>query len=154
LDSLLTGLLTILFLGQIVIIIVLSIYLKRVRRVLRAWRSLVENRQSTVLKPRKRYVVFSIVCEGKPSKESIEEHIERLFIHYYGRTAHAKASPQLIFFDEASSRGVFRVSHLYVKHLISLFTAPLEKDECKCLIIPLKTTGTLKKAVKILEGKH
>lgn len=148
------GLLTILVIVQAALIIIVSMYLGRVRRILKIWRSLVEKSQAKVLKPRKRYVVFSLACVGKPSRSSLEEHIRHLFISYYGRLAHAKASPQLIFFDEATSRGVFRVSHSYVKHLISLFTTPFDTEECKCLILPIRTTGTLKKAIKIVEGRR
>lgn len=146
--------LVILLIAQAVLLATTVYYLGRVRRVLRIWKTLVEKERGKPSKPRKRYVVFALACSGNPSREMVEKHVENTFTTYYGKALLAKASPQLIFMDEKARRGVYRVSHLYVKHLISLFTIPLETGECKCLIIPLKTTGTLKKALKIMEKKR
>ena len=146
-------LLATLLIAQAALLAATVYYLGRVRKVLRVWKTLVEKERGKPVKPRKRYVVFALACNGNTSRGMVEKHVENAFTAYYGRAVLAKASPQLVFMDEKARRGVYRVSHLYVKHLISLFTAPLEAGECKCLIIPLKTTGTLKKALKIMEKK-
>jgi len=150
----LVAILMVLVAAQATVLAATVYFLRKVRRVLRVWKTLVEKERGKPSKPRKRYVVFTLACSGNPSREVIEKHVENAFTTYYGKAVLAKASPQLIFMDEAVRKGVYRVSHLYVKHLISLFTIPLETGECKCLIIPLKTTGTLKKALKIIERER
>ncbi|MEM4809023.1 MAG: Rpp14/Pop5 family protein, partial [Desulfurococcaceae archaeon] len=61
-----------------------------------------------------------------------------------------KASPYLVFFDETSQRGIYRIVHLYLNFLIATLGLVKIIDGKKCVLIPLKTTGTLKKAHEIL----
>ncbi|MEM1627904.1 MAG: Rpp14/Pop5 family protein [Desulfurococcaceae archaeon] len=99
---------------------------------------------------RKRYLVFTAICEDKISKNSLEKSVESKMIEYYGKSMVNKASPYLVFFDETSQRGIYRIVHLYLNFLIATLGLVKIIDGKKCVLIPLKTTGTLKKAHEIL----
>ncbi len=100
---------------------------------------------------RKRYIVFSVVSEGKPlTRKAIEEGIRRAFKELYGETILVRADPQIVYYEPSVKRGVIRVAHLYKDQMIALLGSIKNIDDTKVLIIPVKTTGTIKKARKIL----
>lgn len=113
-------------------------------------RKLLASKTTTIKKPRKRYIVFSLVSEDKLSLESIDKAIRDTLIKYYGESIYGKASPRVILFDENTGRGILRVSHLFVDHAIATLGLVKEIEGKRCLIIPIRTTGTLRKAREYL----
>ncbi len=101
-------------------------------------------------KLRKRYIVFAILTEQKIDKKSLEEAIRTHWVRFFGEKSLIKADPQLIYYDPSVKRGVIRVSHLYKDELIALMSTIKKIGEADCLLVPLKTTGTIKKARKLL----
>ena len=101
-------------------------------------------------KLRKRYVVFAILTEQKIEKKSLEEAIRANWVRFFGEKSLIKADPQLIYYDPSVKRGVIRVAHLYKDELIALMSTIKKIGEADCLLVPLKTTGTIKKARKLL----
>jgi len=99
---------------------------------------------------RKRYIVFAVLSEKKYSKKEVERSVRDLMRDFFGEELLVKADPQLIYFDPALQRGVIRVAHIYKDHVIAAFALIQEIDGAKCLVIPIKTTGTIKKAKRIL----
>jgi len=83
---------------------------------------------------------------GKNEFKRLGRSPERMMIKYYGVGVYRKASPQIIFFDEAKGVGVIRVLHTCTKHLIATLGLTKRVGNTNCILIPLKTTGTLKKA--------
>ena len=97
-----------------------------------------------VLREKKRYVVFEI--EGRTDYETIKEKIFKEALTFLGQKGTGEAG--IIFLPELwnGRRGVIRVKHKMVNEL--KITLGLIKDYN---IKPVKTTGTLKKAKKIME---
>ena len=113
-------------------------------------KSLFSRKERSIKKIRKRYIVFSIISKHRYKRIEVEEAIRRAFSEMFGEISAAKADPQLIYFDPSIQRGVIRVSHIYKDHVIALLGFIREINGRSCLLIPIKTTGTIRKARKIL----
>ena len=100
---------------------------------------------------RKRYVVFTILSDKNLSKRDVESVITRVFKDFYGSDLLVKADPQLVYYEPRLMRGVIRVNGLYKDQLISVLGFIRDVNGVKCLFIPVKTTGTIRKARRIME---
>jgi len=100
---------------------------------------------------RKRYVVFTILSDKSLSKRDVESVITRVFKDFYGSDILVKADPQLVYYEPRLMRGVIRVNGLYKDQLISVLGFIRDVNGVKCLFIPVKTTGTIRKARRIME---
>ena len=136
---------------SITALIISIIVLRRVFKIYKALKPLIYVEEKSPKKIRKRYVVFTVSSETRFKTMELKEGIEKIFIEYYGKSLYHKTSPQLIFFDEEGQRGVYRTTHLYVDYLIATMGLVKSINGRKCLIIPIRTTGTLKKARKYME---
>ncbi len=101
-------------------------------------------------KLRRRYIVFSIISGEKIDKKELEEtlreHLERL----YGIIGLMRSDPQIVYYDPLLKRGVIRVRHVEKRLVIAALSTIREINGKKVLIIPVKTTGTIKKAKKYM----
>ncbi len=135
-----------------ILIIFIKKEIKRIREKLKVL--LAEEVESAELywgkKIRKRYIVFTILSEQKLSKQDVEHVIREKFKQYFGEQELVKADPQLIYFDPNLQRGIIRTTQLHKDKLLSVFQLIKEVNGIKCLFIPVKTTGTMKKARGIL----
>jgi ribonuclease P/MRP protein subunit POP5 len=115
------------------------------------YKYLFESREKTWIKRiRKRYIVFAILSEKRFDKKVLEKTIRDYWVKYLGSIMLTRADPQIIYYEPSINRGVLRVAHKYKYHAIALLGFIREINGSKCLVIPLKTTGTLKKARQIL----
>jgi ribonuclease P/MRP protein subunit POP5 len=115
------------------------------------YKYLFESREKVRVKRiRKRYIVFAILSEKRFDKKVLEKTIRDYWAKYLGSIMLTKADPQIIYYEPSINRGVLRVAHKYKYHAIALLGFIREINGSKCLVIPLKTTGTLKKARQIL----
>jgi len=106
--------------------------------------------EKTRRKLRKRYVVFAVLSEKKHSKNNVEKAIRSTFREYFGELLLIKCDPQLIYFDLERQRGVIRCTHLCKMQVLATLALIREIEHEKCLIVPIRVTGTIKKARKIL----
>ena len=131
------------------LIIVLSIILLKFRRLVKMCTALLrtrEERSGVVKKLRRRYVVFTAICEERIKFSELQEAVSNRFCELFSESTYYKASPQLVLFDENTQRGVYRVTHLYLDYLIATLGLVKSVKGKKCILVPLRTTGTLKKA--------
>ncbi|MET1160697.1 MAG: Rpp14/Pop5 family protein [Thermoprotei archaeon] len=101
-------------------------------------------------KIRKRYIVFSVISEHKFSKSEVEDALRKTFREYFGELGLVTADPQLIYFDPSLQRGIIRVAHTYKEHVLSILNFVKRIGSYPCIIVPIKTTGTIKRARKIM----
>jgi len=116
----------------------------------RGVKRLLETGLKPIGKARKRYVVFTALCEERVSQRDVENAISETMKKHYGVSIYRKASPQVILYDESTGRGVVRVLHAYTSYLIATLGLTKRAGGKNCLIVPIKTTGTLRKAREIL----
>ena len=136
-------------------ITILIYYMVRIRRELSRIKQLLSRAkfrtdEERIKKIRKRYIVFAVLSEKKFEKRDVEKCLRMTFKQYFGEILLIKADPQLIYFDPSIQRGVIRVAHKYRDQVLASLSMIREINGVKCLIIPLKTTGTIKKARKIM----
>ncbi len=99
---------------------------------------------------RKRYIVFYVMGNGSLDKKIINNAIRSTWKNYLGELSLIKADPQVIVFDQKLARGILRVAHIYKKEAIAILCLIRNINGTEVLLIPLKTTGTLKKARKTM----
>jgi len=140
----------------IVFVVVYSILLlKTYRRTIvleKTIKAIMMKSTSKIAKLRKRYVVFVINADKRFSKKDVEESIRNTMSKLFGSEVLVKADPQLIYFDPTLQRGVVRTTHVYKEYVIATLGLLREINGEKCLVIPMKTTGTIKKARKTLHA--
>ena len=110
----------------------------------------IEEALSKVKKVRRRYIVFSIISEHDFDRKEIEKAIRRKLAILYGIVSLAKADPQLVFYDPKMKRGIIRTSHIMKDYVVAALSITRNIGDKQLLIIPIKTTGTIKKAKKIM----
>jgi ribonuclease P/MRP protein subunit POP5 len=122
--------------------------LLKLKRLVKAYTAIIRAREETlgVKKPRKRYVVFTAICEERVKFEELTDAVSSRFKELFSENTYYKASPQLVLFDESTQRGVYRVTHIYLDHFIAALGLVKRIGGKKCVIVPLRTTGTLKRA--------
>lgn len=123
-------------------------------RAIRAVVLLKGSGKEVIVKPRKRYIAFSLVCDKPVDKGVLEDAFTRLYTEYFGKSTLQKASPQLILFLEDKQAGVLRTSHLYRDHTVAVLGALKHVGDSKCVVIPLKTCGSLRKCREAVERKR
>ncbi len=133
----------------------LSIYVAYLyRKELHLMRTLLKKRFGEAIKKpgklRKRYIVFSIVSEDRFSKKEIEDSLKKKISKVYGIIGAAKADPKIVFYDPSIKKGIVRTSHKEKDLVLAVLSLIREINGKKVLIIPLKTTGTIKRARKYM----
>ncbi|MCC6011106.1 MAG: hypothetical protein LM556_01745 [Desulfurococcaceae archaeon] len=128
--------------------LILVCVLLKLKRLVKAYTAIIRAREETlsVKKPRKRYVVFTAICEERVKFEELTDAVSSRFKELFSENTYYKASPQLVLFDESTQRGVYRVTHIYLDHFIAALGLVKRIGGKKCVIVPLRTTGTLKRA--------
>lgn len=106
--------------------------------------------KSAKKKLKKRYVVIRIVSKEILKKEEVEEAVSKAFIRVFGEMNYVKANPQLIYFDEKGGSCIVRVNHTYVRALLSVLWMINNINNKHCLMIPIKTTGTIRRAYRVV----
>ncbi len=99
---------------------------------------------------RKRYIVFAVIGDKGFSRDELGELIRRGFRELLGVRATIQADPYLVYYDPSLKRGILRVSHLYKEQAVAALDYVSKRILKNTLLLPLKTTGTIRKARKIM----
>lgn len=102
-------------------------------------------------KPRKRYLVFQVISSNSMSKEDVNKLITELIKETLGFVGLGSINAKLIQFDEANMKGILRYVHAYRELILFALGYASIKTNGKIAIIPLKSTGTLRKAREIVK---
>ncbi|BBG24420.1 Rpp14/Pop5 family protein [Sulfuracidifex tepidarius] len=99
----------------------------------------------------KRYIVFNIVIEGEPiSSGDIEQAVRSSLKDLLGNVWLDIANPRVIFFSINKREGIISTTRTGYKAVIASLPLIKRIGESKVLLIPTKTTGSLKKAKYII----
>jgi len=102
-------------------------------------------------KPRKRYIVFQVVSEKTLSRDEVKSIIDGLIKETFGLIGSGNINAKLISYDENNMKGILRCVHSYRDAVLFALAMASVKTKDKVNIIPLKTTGTLRKAREIVK---
>lgn len=96
---------------------------------------------------RNRYVVFQLITSAQISKtEEVSEIIESSLRNCMGEVRLSDCRPTLVFYSQKRKRGVIRTYRDCYEEVISCLSATRGRGAERMLFIPIKTTGTLKRA--------
>jgi len=98
---------------------------------------------------RKRYMVFEIINYGKSlniSKEELDTLMKKYFKELFGTTELSRSGLALITIDKSKFRGILKYHSTYRTKV--LMTLALLQVKEGLIVNPLRTTGTLRKALK------
>lgn len=106
-----------------------------------------EKSKSLPLKKRKRYIVFQIIGDYSPEKpEDLNSLLQTLVTGALGELGYAECRPYLMYFSKSRRRGIVRTYRECVDKIISILSINRKLSDKNALIIPIRVTGTLKKA--------
>ncbi|MBP1358174.1 MAG: ribonuclease P [Sulfolobus sp.] len=98
----------------------------------------------------KRYLVFSVISNDKIEGKELEEAIRNAVKELLGEIWLEIANPHIIYFDENKLEGIISTTRAGYKVVIASLPLVKESHGKKLLIYSRKTTGSLRKAKKIL----
>jgi len=104
-------------------------------------------------KRRRRYIAFIVVVEsGKPPEpQAIEKAILDAVKRVGGEIAAADARPRLVYYDPLRGLGIISASHTTKYIVLAALGVVRRVNGKRVLIIPVRTTGTIKRAKKALQ---
>jgi len=105
-------------------------------------------------KRRRRYIAFIVVVEsGKPPEpQEIEKAILDAVKKVGGEIMVADARPRLVYYDPLRGLGVISASHTTKYIVLAALGIVRRVGRRKVLVIPIRTTGTIKRAKKALQA--
>jgi len=100
------------------------------------------------IKPKHRYIVFEVASARRVPREELAKKIRETAMKTLGLTGLVDSGLQLVEYDEATRRGIIRVKHNYKYHALAILGLVREVNGERVLLVPLATSGTLRKARK------
>lgn len=99
------------------------------------------------MKEKYRYIIARVVAGTKPTREQIEAAYTYAVFRLYGVIGLSKLRPSLAFYDTEKQLCAFKVlRNKYREFVLALDLMPRQGIHLR----PLKTTGTLRKAKRII----
>lgn len=107
------------------------------------------------IREKERYIIFKVLSENKKfSKEEILKGCLYAVHSFLGDKGMSDANIYLIEWDEDLDVGILKTTHKTKDDVIVALSLLSTLNETKISIIPLKTTGTIKKAKEIKKMLH
>ncbi len=101
------------------------------------------------MRPKKRYIVFEIFPPGL-KEEDVKLAIDKMAREVIGLKGISEARLKLIYYDEERSRGILRVRREYKYVALAILGLIRNVKNVEVLITPLTSTGSLKRAKKVV----
>ncbi len=147
---------------SLVVVLTLAIYMYRVDRKLKMLTNAVSskliikvlNTLKSKRKLRKRYIVFEVLSSKSVGKGELEQEVRNTFKKIFGDIHLARASISLSYYDENLNIGVIKFTHIYKYKVLASLGVVKSVRDTKVLIIPLRITGSLRKALKYIKDKE
>lgn len=100
----------------------------------------------------RRYVVFEVLGTEPISFDELREIVESTARRVYGEITASMMGVKLVEYDEVKRRGVVRVRRDYKYHALAILGMIRSVGSKKVMIVPLATTGSLKRAKRLVES--
>ena len=106
-----------------------------------------------IKKERHRYLLFKIFYHDTLNfdEKSILKAIWKAIWRYFGLKEASKVGLWLLEFDNDNSCGIIRISHNTKEMIITALTLIREINGNRVIIVPIKTSGTIKVIKRILK---
>ncbi len=106
-------------------------------------------------KPRRRYIAFYLVTEDAkpPSPESLERAVRKSVERLAGLLGLAEANVALAYYDPERMAGIVRTTNTAKYVVLAALGMVRRIDGKRAMIIPVRTTGTIKRAKRALQAR-
>ncbi|WP_338601156.1 Rpp14/Pop5 family protein [Sulfolobus tengchongensis] len=98
----------------------------------------------------KRYIVFYAITESKVKGEDLEKIVRNSLKELLGTMWLEIANPKVIIFREDTQEGIISTNRVGYKSVLASLPFAKEINGSKILIVPRRTTGSLKRAKKLI----
>ncbi|ARM75911.1 Rpp14/Pop5 family protein [Acidianus manzaensis] len=100
----------------------------------------------------KRYIIFYLVTESNISvnRNKLEEEIRNSIKEFMGRMWLEIANPKVILYLDDKKQGIISTNRVGYKSVLASLPFVKSIDGSEILIVPKRTTGSLKRAKKLL----
>ncbi|BCU67267.1 ribonuclease P [Sulfolobales archaeon HS-7] len=102
---------------------------------------------------KKRYIVFLIESQRFPSKDELEKAIRNSLKEIVGEIGLSLADPKVVFLDDKIWGGIVLSKREFHASVIVAMQRVRQINNQSVILIPRRTTGTIKKARLILKGE-
>lgn len=109
---------------------------------------IIESIRETAKKPRKRYIVFEVQSGKNHSEKEVAKAIIEEAREVLGQTGLVDSGIHLVIYDAERRIGVLRVKNTYKYQALAILGMVRSIGDERVRLIPLYTSGTLKKALK------
>lgn len=149
-------------LTSLILVTTLAVYVYRIHRRLNILIHAVRGKSVVKVlsalrmskKRRKRYMVFEVISDKEINSGLLDYEVRAAFRKLFGELHLARAAIAIQYFNSKTNMGVIKYSHLYKYKLLTSLGVVRKVGDVKVNIIPLKTTGTLRKALKYVKAKE
>lgn len=147
---------------SLMLVATLFIYVYRVSRrlglLLQAVKGRTIAKMLTALKSggrrRKRYMIFELVSSKEVSAGLLEYEVRAAFRKLFGEVHLARAALSIQYFNNQLNIGVIKYSHTYKYKVLAALGVTKRIGDAKVMVIPLRTTGSLRRALKYIKKKE
>ena len=114
-------------------------------------RELARIRRELASRPRRRYIVFSVVSEREVGQRILSQELTRAARSLLGSSFIADSGFSLVYFNPATQRGVIRVRSRYKHAAIAVLSVVRSIGGRPAVLLPVRTSGTLRKAREVAD---
>ncbi|QGA54492.1 ribonuclease P [Sulfolobus sp. E5-1-F] len=98
----------------------------------------------------KRYIVFYVIAESKVKGDELERIVRNSLKDLLGNVWLNIANPKVVIYREDTQEGIISTNRIGYKAVLASLPFAKEINGNKILIVPRRTTGSLKKAKKLI----
>ncbi|ACR42002.1 Rpp14/Pop5 family protein [Saccharolobus islandicus] len=98
----------------------------------------------------KRYIVFYVIAESKVKGDDLERVVRNSLKDLLGNVWLNIANPKVVTYKEDTQEGIISTNRIGYKAVLASLPFAKEINGNKILIVPRRTTGSLKKAKKLI----
>lgn len=121
-----------------------------IANVLKASGALEALSQKAQYRPRKRYIIFRLLSEKPMPPSRVEGLIRRQVRDLYGDYGIAESRLHLVYYNPGTGYGVVRTTQMWKDKLIVALSLLRSMDGSRILVIPVRVTGSIKRAREII----
>ncbi len=101
-------------------------------------------------KPRVRYIVFEIISNCDVKEKELRRELRKALLETIGFSGLARSGATLVYYDSNRRVGIARTRESFKNSIIGVLGLIRKINDCEVLIVPLRTTGTIKSAKKYI----
>jgi len=92
----------------------------------------------------RRYIYIKVYCAGTVTEEQFSQTLSASIVKYFGEIGLSQIAPKIIRYDSSKSSAVVAFAKDYAAELHAALAFITHVNESDTLMLPLKTSGTIR----------